>query len=776
MVDNNFDISHEDLNGQIVQHFEANPSNASHGTLVAGTVAAKTNNNVGIAGIGYNTKLITSERGMSGNEVLLISQLPGVRIINMSWVGSCSYSPIMAELYSEIWNSGVVLFAAAGNTATCGSPTNSAYVYPASYDDVISVTSLGHIYPVGTNDPIVGRRNWKDVHQIVIGEINNTQTHNDKVDICAPGYLVPVLYNNNTYGATYGTSIASPMVAGVAALMLAVNPNLTPDQVRDILKNTADDIYHIPANFPYIGQLGTGRVNAYRAVLTAKCMLNPIPGLDLAMQNSDLDDFSEPDTDTQIVWNSEDIWVRNEDDGSLTDVHQNPEYHPTDPNYVYVRVTNNSCVTSSGNDGLKLYWAKANTTLYWPQNWNGTMFIEDPVTQEDVLMGDEVGTLNIPVLEPGQSKIIEFEWDVPNPQDYINIDQGNPWHFCLLARIVSLQDPMTFTETSAITQNVTKNNNIAWKNTTVVDIYPNVQSQIGGVVAVGNPYATIKAFKLQFVKETNEPGQAIYDEAEVSVEMDDVLYDAWVRGGKQGQNLASTGLASKKRIATGNNMTLNNILFNPNEIGTVYVKFNFLTSQLTTKKDFTYHAILRDAATNEVIGGETYQVHKRPRPAFDADAGSDETIDRSESVTITAAQINEAAVYNWYDPDGNLIYTGTDLTVSPEVTKTYRLEIITDNDGYKDYDEVEVTVNPYKLESLVPNPATSQVTVNYIADEASSAYLMVVSLVTGISNNYILDVNETNIDLNVSAYASGLYSVALVCDSEIVDSKNLAKQ
>ncbi|PHR13864.1 MAG: hypothetical protein COA40_04960 [Aequorivita sp.] len=48
--------------------------------------------------------------------------------------------------------------------------------------------------------------------------------------------------------------------------------------------------------------------------------------------------------------------------------------------------------------------------------------------------------------------------------------------------------------------------------------------------------------------------------------------------------------------------------------------------------------------------------------------------------------------------------------------------------------------------------------------------------VTGISNNYILDVNATAINLDVSTYTSGLYSVALVCDGEIVDSKNLAKQ
>ncbi|CAM3261645.1 hypothetical protein [Aequorivita lipolytica] len=77
---------------------------------------------------------------------------------------------------------------------------------------------------------------------------------------------------------------------------------------------------------------------------------------------------------------------------------------------------------------------------------------------------------------------------------------------------------------------------------------------------------------------------------------------------------------------------------------------------------------------------------------------------------------------------------------------------------------------------MIPNPATSQATVNYITDEATSAYLMVVSTATGISNNYILDVNATAINLNLSTYTSGLYSVALVCDGEIVDSKNLAKQ
>src|SRR5690606_41321453 len=106
----------------------------------------------------------------------------------------------------------------------------------------------------------------------------------------------------------------------------------------------------------------------------------------------------------------------------------------------------------------------------------------------------------------------------------------------------------------------------------------------------------------------------------------------------------------------------------------------------------------------------------------------------------------------------------------------YKLEVISNLDGLKDYDDLQVTVNPYKIESLVPNPATSQVTVNYIADEAASAYLMVVHQNSGNTSNYIINIEENSHTTDLSSFASGLYSVILVCDGEIQGSKNLAKQ
>tara|TARA_R100000406_G_scaffold29464_1_gene19011 strand:- start:604 stop:1164 length:561 start_codon:yes stop_codon:yes gene_type:complete len=183
----------------------------------------------------------------------------------------------------------------------------------------------------------------------------------------------------------------------------------------------------------------------------------------------------------------------------------------------------------------------------------------------------------------------------------------------------------------------------------------------------------------------------------------------------------------------------------------------------------------KDTQSNEIIGGETFEIRKQINTTFAANAGNDEEVNKNESVTINAGDIGENATYNWYDPQGNLIHTGTDLTITPQMTQTYKLEVVSDIDGFKDYDEITVTVNPYFIDTLVPNPASSQVTVNYEIDGSSSAYLMVVNTQTGSSDNYILDITTTNTSIDVSAYETGLYNIVLVCDGETQNAKTLIK-
>lgn len=257
--------------------------------------------------------------------------------------------------------------------------------------------------------------------------------------------------------------------------------------------------------------------------------------------------------------------------------------------------------------------------------------------------------------------------------------------------------------------------------------------------------------------------------------MDDVLFNAWERGGKVAQELDST-LNEKRKLIKGNNVILDNIVFEANEMGLLTLDFNFLTEELTDKTQYTYHVIQKDANTGEIMGGETYIIQKDTRPMFTADAGDDKEADVNETITISAEDINEPAMYNWYDSEGNLIYQGKDLTVTADVVKTYKLEVIATSDGFKDYADVEVKLKPSTIENITPNPASNAVAINYKINNVNSAYLMVIGYYgSNTSYNYILDTNAQQTQIDISNYPNGYYTIALVCDGNIVDAKTLLK-
>ncbi len=789
VADSKFDENHPDLNNKFIENIEIFPSTIEHGTGVAGIISANTNNNDGIASISYGSNLVGASCGGAPsnliNGLLVLSQYPGVRVINCSWGISDNTTSFtyLEEVYQEVTQNGVLVVAAGGNGNHCG----GGICYPGAFENAILVTAVGQRYAINefhnlidpSDGNIFWERSWKDCFNGRPDFNEGERNYNDSINVAAPGHLVVGITDNyqdfpSGYKLNSATSIATPFVSGLASLIFSANPNLSPFEVKNIIESTTDDIYHIPYNEPYIGKLGTGRINAYRAVLTAHCTTNPGGGLDLAMQNSLDDDFSEPDVTTEHPWWSEDIWVRNQDDGDLIDDHENPEYHPTIPKYVYIRVTNDSCVTSDGTDELQVSWAKASTSLSWPTNWDGSLTMQDPTNGANILMGDEIDTVPIPSLEPGETNLIKVPWLMPNPADYTNIND-QPWHFCLLARIESSNDPMSVVEDSHITSNVLNNNNIAWKNLTIVDYDPNRSTNpTGAVVRVSNPNPTTTAFDLVLQKEVQEPGKSIYDEAEVSITMDDVIYNAWNTSGKQSTNLTHSKFPNTK-IVTANNAFLEDIPLSGNEHGTVYVSFNFLTDELTDKRKFIYHLIQKDATTGEVIGGETFEIRKKANHLFQAIATGPATAIRNTPISLSATTINEEAIYNWYDSEGTLIHQGENFDLVPIASQTYKLEVIATGDGFKDYDQVTVSVPPHEIISLSPNPSSNQIDVTYFIQGATTAHLSIVNTNTAATYNYVLDLNEENITLDISSLTNGYYEVALFTDNEVQDSETLLK-
>ncbi|HEX6180681.1 MAG TPA: S8 family serine peptidase, partial [Chitinophagaceae bacterium] len=270
--DNGFNKNHEDLLGKI-----DNPGTptgfAAHGTMVAGLIAANTNNGIGHSAIGYNCQLLAYETGFRSFPYAI---LMGAKVINCSWYTGCVFNQNEQDVVNVAYDMGIVVVAAAGNGGTCGSPTS--YVYPAAYDHVIAVTGVGHYFPQDQQDVCNGRINHQDVHVYRANSSAPYQTlqHNDRVDLSAPAYEVRGLSLSSYWNAS-GTSFASPIVAGVCGLLFSIFQYFTPTDIEDILKCTAFRLDNIPENIIYAGLLGAGRVDAYRAVLKAKTMLENRP-------------------------------------------------------------------------------------------------------------------------------------------------------------------------------------------------------------------------------------------------------------------------------------------------------------------------------------------------------------------------------------------------------------------------------------------------------------------------------------------------------------------
>lgn len=265
--DTYLDVDHEDLEDDIDQVL-ANGAEHYHGTPVTFCAAGVTDNSIGLSSIGFDTN-IKFKSYMSISNLLALANA-GADIVNASYC-YCTFNGYDADAIDEIHDMGVIITAGAGNGINgthCGD--GNGYCYPASYNHVISVSSVAHLHEYGYIDPVYGAAFWADCHEDSIDLPESCHTHNDSVDLVAPGYAVRTAKINDSYGAAWGTSFAAPIVAGACALVLSENPSLTPDEVEEILKSTAFDVTTIPENEDYEGLLGAGRINAYAAVNAAR--------------------------------------------------------------------------------------------------------------------------------------------------------------------------------------------------------------------------------------------------------------------------------------------------------------------------------------------------------------------------------------------------------------------------------------------------------------------------------------------------------------------------
>ncbi|HMT29349.1 MAG TPA: S8 family serine peptidase, partial [Bacteroidia bacterium] len=213
-----------------------------HGSFVCGLAGAVADNVTGIAGSGFKTRFLPVK--ISNNGVLtaaydgiVYAADHGCQIINCSWggFGGGQFGQDIVD-YATI-NKNALVIGASGNS------NNEAPFFPASYNNVFSVT--------GTN---ATDTKW----------VNSS--YGAFVDISAPGEAVYSTIFDNNFSFSSGTSFAAPIVAAAAALIKTQFAFYTPMQIAEQLRATSDDIYSVPGNLNYINKLGKGRLNMFRAL------------------------------------------------------------------------------------------------------------------------------------------------------------------------------------------------------------------------------------------------------------------------------------------------------------------------------------------------------------------------------------------------------------------------------------------------------------------------------------------------------------------------------
>lgn len=246
VLDTGIDLEHTDLQANLVQGAnminEGEPprDEIGHGTHVAGVIAATVNNGEGIAGMSWFNRImpvkVLDETGTGSSYAvargIIWATDNGAKVINMS-LGNYANAEFLHDAIRYAYERDVVLIAATGNDNT------DQPGYPAAYPEVLAVAA---------NDAKQNRAVFSNF--------------GDYVDVSAPGVNIASTYPGNRYAAMSGTSMASPHVAALAGLIRSVRPDLSNQEVMDIIRQTATDLG--PSGKDHY--FGYGQIDVYRAL------------------------------------------------------------------------------------------------------------------------------------------------------------------------------------------------------------------------------------------------------------------------------------------------------------------------------------------------------------------------------------------------------------------------------------------------------------------------------------------------------------------------------
>lgn len=512
----------------------------------------------------------------------------------------------------------------------------------------------------------------------------------------------------------------------------------------------------------YSGQEIASTIEAWRAV-------GLLP--DYYTRDNYRDDGSEPlHYVSDGYQDSPDIWLRRNADNGTS--HQKARHNST--NYVYVNVHNRGLSQTTiswpqwfpqwlqKTDSIELYVKKASLSIdSWPSGWT------------------KIGSAAIPGITSGGIQTVRIDGHFPSvennyPHNHPYITLGNNVDYAMLTRIVSSKDVISYPEVNNTLLNVINNNNISYKNVVVSSamFFDDIFEQIA-ILDIDNAEGPRYRTNIHLTSPHNNDGTQLFKEAEIRLVFERQLLELWRNFGAEFVGLKP--IDDTTFLVTSPNAAINGATIPENYYGYMRMQTNFLTHEYTDKFSYEYHVSEFDTQDESVMGSATIMVYKNPRDVlFDAKTGGDLRVKKNTNALLSAESINEDAVYNWYNANGEFVGSGDTLSVNVTETSKYKLEVIAKADGYKDYDSIFVIATYGSIESIAPNPANMQTIVTYdLSEEVMSATIVIANATGQVLYSAPLDVTQTAHTVNLQAIPTGQYTVRIESQGSPLDSKTL---
>ena len=474
-----------------------------------------------------------------------------------------------------------------------------------------------------------------------------------------------------------------------------------------------------------------------------------------------ISDYGETPSHVTYMWDSPDIWIEDMQHHRVDNPRSGERYN------VCVKIRNADVVPSNGTQKLLLNWSKAGVNMPWPSGWDGSIVYS--ADGHSVPMSGIIGETTIPSCSKYYPTTVKIPWLVPEAEDYnfgIFQNSEEKWHFCLLARIHDGNDIIGENQQNyPIDQFVLNNNNVAWKNISVMKEEP------AALIWMSNRKPEKHLYDFDIALHKNTSDKSILDYGEFYVRLNPSLVEDWQNGGSKSSGLRYIGDNCFRVL--DEKASLNNVEIPAGEFGWIESIVKFYTKQNVRNRTFTFDIAMRD--DKELYGGEHYEAVYNDNRNFQAVAPEDLIVIPLDEISLNARDVSEPANYMWYDEQGDTVAVGTTLTTIATKNQRYKLEVESTVDGYKSCDSVNVKLKKGIITTMSPNPAETQVSVAYrLAPTITGGTVQLTNMMGMMVKSEPFSQASTSVNINVNDLIYGQYTVKLVASNgEVLDSKVL---